>query len=191
MDGRAFVRRAFLESKMARTHRPSTIAILVVCVFGAPLSGTLLASEQAASSRAPATGEQPASATDLFSGLPSTSERPLFAISDEALTGRAPLGAASLRAWRNTLGVDAANSSFAQRGWRRGGGRGGHNDAAQAEILVGVIASVTGAAILVYSHRPECSNPAASGCGYGTRVVGGAVLSAGVLSLVIGALTWR
>jgi hypothetical protein len=162
---------------MARTPRPSTIAILVVCVIGAPFGSTLLASEQEPSSRAAATGEPPA---------------PIFVISDEALTGRAPLGAASARAWRNTLGMDTADSSFAQRGWRRGGGRGGRNDAAQAEILVGVIASVTGAAILVYSHRPECnSSPAASGCGYGTRVVGGAVLSAGVLSLVIVALTWR
>ena len=177
---------------MARTHRPSTIAILVVCLIGTPFGGTLLASEQEPSSRAAATGEQTASATDLLSGLPSTSERPLFAISDEVLTGRAPLGAASLRAWRNTLGVDTTDSSFAQRGWYRGRGRGGSNDAAQAEILVGVIASVSGAAILVYSHRPECNTrPTAGGCGYGTRVVGGAVLSAGVLSLVIGALTWR
>jgi hypothetical protein len=31
----------------------------------------------------------------------------------------------------------------------------------------------------------------ANGCNYGTKVVGGAVLSAGIVGLLVGALTWR
>jgi hypothetical protein len=38
----------------------------------------------------------------------------------------------------------------------------------------------------VYANRPERStHPALSGCGYGTKVVSGAVLSAGVLPLIV------
>jgi hypothetical protein len=86
--------------------------------------------------------------------------------------------------------VPSAASMFGQR---RGFGRGGRrHGAAQAEVILGSVAAITGAALLVYANRPECStNTAASGCGYGTKVVGGAVLSAGIVSLVIGAATWR
>ena len=53
------------------------------------------------------------------------------------------------------------------------------------------LATITGAAILVYANRPECRyHEFGSGCGYGTKVVGGAVLSGGVVGLTIGALTW-
>jgi tetrahydromethanopterin S-methyltransferase subunit C len=59
-------------------------------------------------------------------------------------------------------------------------------------VVLGAVASITGAALLVYANRPECrTNELASGCGYGTKVVGGAVLSGGLVSLVVGALTWR
>jgi hypothetical protein len=60
-------------------------------------------------------------------------------------------------------------------------------------MVLGAAASITGGAILVYANRPECgtTNRMASGCGYGTKVVGGAVLSAGIVGLLIGALTWR
>jgi hypothetical protein len=38
-------------------------------------------------------------------------------------------------------------------------------------IAVGAVASITGAAILVYANRPECAtNQLAGGCGYGTKV---------------------
>jgi hypothetical protein len=58
-------------------------------------------------------------------------------------------------------------------------------------IVLGAIASIAGAAILVYANRPDCStNQMASGYGYGTKVAGGAVLSAGAVGLVIGAVTW-
>jgi hypothetical protein len=59
-------------------------------------------------------------------------------------------------------------------------------------MVAGAAASITGAAVLVYANRPECgSNQVASGCGYGTKVVGGAVLTAGIVALVAGALMWR
>jgi hypothetical protein len=46
--------------------------------------------------------------------------------------------------------------------------------------------------MLVYANRPECSvNARASGCAYGNKVAGAAVLSAGIVALVVGALTWR
>jgi hypothetical protein len=58
--------------------------------------------------------------------------------------------------------------------------------------VLGAIATIAGAAVLVYANRPACSaNPNAGGCGYGMKVVGGAVLSVGIVSLVIGAVTWR
>jgi hypothetical protein len=44
----------------------------------------------------------------------------------------------------------------------------------------------------VYANRPEGDVlQFAGGCGYGTKVVGGAVLSGGLVSLIVGALTWR
>jgi hypothetical protein len=45
---------------------------------------------------------------------------------------------------------------------------------------------------LVYANRPDCNtNQFAGGCGYGTKVIGGAVLSGGIVGLFVGALTWR
>jgi hypothetical protein len=35
------------------------------------------------------------------------------------------------------------------------------------------------------------TNPGANGCGYGTKVAGSAVLSAGLVGLLVGPLTWR
>jgi hypothetical protein len=59
-------------------------------------------------------------------------------------------------------------------------------------MALGAAASIAGAAVLVYANRPECrTNQTASGCGYGTKVVGGAVLSAGIVGIFVGALTWR
>jgi hypothetical protein len=44
----------------------------------------------------------------------------------------------------------------------------------------------------VYANRPDCGpNPRLNGCGYGTKVVGGAVLTGGIIGVVAGTLTWR
>ena len=57
--------------------------------------------------------------------------------------------------------------------------------------MIGAVAAIAGTALLVYANRPECStNQLAGGCGYGTKVIGGSVLSAGVVGVVIGAVTW-
>ncbi len=78
---------------------------------------------------------------------------------------------------------------FSRRdGYRRSRG---HHHGAAAAIAVGAAAAIAGTAVLVYANRPECStNPAAGGCGYGTKVVGGAVLAGGVVGLAVGAASW-
>jgi hypothetical protein len=78
---------------------------------------------------------------------------------------------------------------LAQRGWYRGRGR--RNGAAQAEMVLGAVAAITGAAVLTYANRPACRFADADGCSYGTKVVGTAVTAAGVVTFLTGALTWR
>jgi hypothetical protein len=198
---------------MSRTHRLSTTGALIVCLVATQWSGTLFASEEEPSSSAapspcsmvnttsevqgestrPAAavsaGEQPTKTTELTG---STVERSRFTVGNERLTANGPLGAASAQGWRGTLGfVPVESSSFAQR--RGYGGRGpGRRNGAVAAIVLGAVASIAGGAVLVYANRPECgTNQTANGCGYGTKVVGGAVLSAGIVGIVVGALTWR
>ena len=66
------------------------------------------------------------------------------------------------------------------------------HDGSIAAIMFGAAGVITGSALLVYASRPECSvNQAASGCGYGPKVIGTSVLTGGVVGLMVGALTWR
>ena len=79
---------------------------------------------------------------------------------------------------------------FAQRGWGRR--RWDRHGGARTAIILGSAAAIAGAAVLVYANRPDCSaNHSASGCGYGTKVTGGALIAGGVVSIAVGALTWR
>ena len=88
------------------------------------------------------------------------------------------------------MGAAPLGVSFAQRGWYRGGRR--RNGAAQAEMILGAVAAITGAAVLTYANRPECSVSAlADGCSYGTKVVGTAVTAGGIVTFLTGAFTWR
>ena len=81
------------------------------------------------------------------------------------------------------------SSTFAQRRGFRGRGR---NDGPRTAVVVGALAAITGAALLVYANRPECrANASANACGYGTRVIGGAVLTAGAIGIVAGTVSWR
>jgi hypothetical protein len=159
---------------MATTHRLSTTGALIVCLVGTQWSGPLFASEEKPSSSVARSAEQP----------------PRFTLGNDMLAASGPLRAASMQPWHGTLTL-VPESTFAQRRGYRGRGRGGRNGSAAA-IVLGAAATIAGGAVLVYANRPECStNPTADGCGYGTKVVGGAVLSAGLVGLVVGAVTWR
>ena len=180
---------------MESRHRLSTTGALVVCLIWSQLTGTVFAFEDgphetlASSSKAAASDDQrPPSAPDALAAPPLTLASSVV-LASRSLADPAP------RAWQQPAVdfrvVDAtALAEGGQYGRRGFGGR--RNGAAAALIAIGAVASITGGAVLVYANRPECStNQFAGGCGYGTKVVGGAVLSAGIVGMVAGALAWR
>jgi hypothetical protein len=168
---------------MTSTHRPWTIAAVVLCLGSAPFSRTVSAS-----------GQQPVSSTADAAGAATTTDRApaprsLFALSDDQLLASAPPDASP---WRGTSGAAIADSRQWGHHGHRGHGHGGDNGAAQAAIIIGAAAAIAGTAILVYANRPDCGNRLEpDGCGYGTKVVGGSLIAGGVVSLVVGAATWR
>jgi hypothetical protein len=186
---------------MARTHGVLTTGALIVCLVGSEWSGTLLASERGpgdAASQAVAERSAPgdATATPAAPGVATrdtkaTVSRSLFTLDDEVLSANLSGDRVFAERWRSAVAFGPVESSaYGQRGFRRGRGR--RNGAAQAAIVVGAVAAIAGAALLVYANRPECNtSPSANACGYGTKVVGGAVLTGGIVSVVAGALTWR
>ena len=156
------------EEEMVRNHRSSTTGVLILCLLGTQLSGQLFASDEERMT---------------IGGLH-------FTLDDQA-PGSAPVEVAAPVARSAFKAAPPEFGSFAQRDRYRGR-RGRRNDAATAALILGAVGTITGSALLVYANRPEChANPYAGGCGYGTKVAGGAVLSAGAVGLVIGALTWR
>ena len=172
-----------MEKEMVRAHRLSTIGALMVCMVWAPWNGPLFARAGEGIDGART------AATDVTSVAPRflDSSRPTFS---EAASS--PLGSTARP--HGIFDVARAESSLFAPQIYRGRPRRARRErnGSVAAIVVGAVASITGAAILVYANRPECrSRPSATGCGYGTKVVGGAVLSGGVVGLTIGALTWR
>jgi hypothetical protein len=198
---------------MVRTHRFSTTAVLV-CFLMAQWRGTLAASELQSLSNpapaspsavdAPAQGQELTSATVVAAGATDdqpldretgpllVAERPRLGLPDRIFRDSLFPGPVDGHVWRGTPTFLAGEAdSLAQRRGYRGRGSGRH-DAARAEILLGAVGVIAGTAVLVYANRPECGpNPGANGCGYGTKVAGSAVLSAGIVGLLVGALTWR
>ena len=84
----------------------------------------------------------------------------------------------------------AAAAESRQWGRRRGRYR-RHHDSARTAVVLGAIGAIAGTAVLVYANRPECGDaPSAAGCGYGTKVLGGAMLAAGGVGLAVGAASW-
>jgi hypothetical protein len=180
---------------MVSPHRFSTTA-LIVCLALASWSGTLVASQQPPLSpsviNAIAPGQEATSAVAVSADVideqsprategPTLVERSRLTFPDEIFRETSP------RALEGNMA-----GSLAQRGGYRGRGRGGRNDAARAAVVLGAVAAIAGTSVLVYANRPECSvNARAGGCGYGTKVVGTAVLSGGIVGLLVGALTWR
>ena len=187
---------------MARAHRMLMTGAVVVCLISAQWNGRLFASEEERSTAsetqaptspdlAPAIGidEHPAASTEPSSALPQI-ERSRFAFNAGDFAASPSLGAAQA-AHRPFDFVPAPSSAFAGQIYQGRPYRIGR-DGSLAAIMVGSVVAIAGAAILVYANRPECDmHQFAGGCGYGTKVVGGAVLSGGLVSLIAGALTWR
>jgi len=168
------------------THQLFAIAPIILCFMGTQLSAAIVDSGSGAPrvSQSVATGETsptPSIAEDVALGSGLRQAAPLMIPND--------LFAADTELSR-TFAMEGplASSAFAQYG-RRGRGR---NNGARAAIILGAAAAIAGTAVLVYANRPDCStHPTPGGCGYGTKVVGTAVLSTGVVALLVGALTWR
>lgn len=157
---------------MVSINRVSRL-IATVCLVCAPFTSAPLAAQTAG----PAARSNPAASAVTFvapSSLPArfTPHEPLSSI--VTLTPSEP-------------------TALAQRGWGRGRGRGrDRNAGARTAVVLGSVAAIAGAAVLVYANRPEChADASASGCGYGAKVVGGSVLAGGVAGIAIGALSWR
>jgi hypothetical protein len=168
----------FEETQMPKTRRFSGIVVLSVCLIGSGWSDTVFA------------GTEP-SAAETVSSTPATgvSLTQPFA---SGQTSHLAIGKETLRAMAIPLDASQPYASpwLAQRGWYRGGRR--HNGAAQAEMILGAAAAITGAAILTYANRPECgTNAFAEGCSYGTKVVGTAVTAGGLVTFLTGAFSWR
>jgi hypothetical protein len=148
----------------------TTTAALLACIIATQCTSTVLASD--AERAAP-----PAASHLTYNGKPLTAIGPRDDAHAQASRGSEPPSLSESTAFRQW------------GGFRRGRGR---NGGAATAIVLGAVGTIAGAAVLVYANRPECNaNPALGGCGYGTKVIGGAVLSAGLVGLTIGALTWR
>lgn len=194
---------------MVRTHRCSTTVALIVCLVGTTFSGPLLASDSIAgiSSNPAIAGSHTASDTagvkEAAAATPTPSDQSFpassspFVLGDRALAANAlltenrPLGAiATTDLWASPFALASSDAMFAQRGYRGRGGRSGRQ-AAAAFFAAGALVTITGGAILVYANRPDCKFYGGQGCGYGTRVIGGAILSAGLVGMLAGAVAWK
>ena len=178
---------------MAKAHRLSIVGAVIVSFVVAQGNVTLFASENTrVSTDAEAigptiAGDEQAAGTDL----PSTSvlqiERLRFPRGAEVLASTPALGDAHFTFQLEPRSSTALAAQVYQgRPYRMG------RNGSIAAIMIGAAATITGAALLVYANRPDCTvNQFAGGCGYGTKVIGGSVLAGGVVGLFVGALTWR
>jgi hypothetical protein len=194
-----------------RRQRMSVTGALIMCLVCAEWNVPLFASDdlstdvssslsvvsgasEPASSPVPAIwfGERRDNRKDVWS-VPSFVTTGSPSMRHELLTTRSPGGAAGAQFSSNTLNIlNDVSSASAERGQYSGRGSRGRRHGALAAIVVGAAASITGAAVLAYANRPDCgTNQSAGGCGYGTKVVGAAVLTGGIVALVAGALAWR
>jgi hypothetical protein len=187
---------------MARAHRMLMTGAVIVCLVSAQWNGRLFASEEERTASEPQTptstepapaisiDEHAAGTGDLSSALPRI-ERSRFTLDAGNFTASPSPGPVAPGAHRTFNFLPAQSSAFAGQVYQGRPYRIGR-DGSLAAIVLGSVVSIAGAAILVYANRPECeTHQFAGGCGYGTKVVGGAVLSGGIVSLVVGALTWR
>ena len=151
--------------------RLSTVWALLIALCISPLAGTARAAESALAR--PATEPVP----DLMRLGPSTAS---------ILAGE-PTADPAWQSWSAT-----ASSTMAQRGRYRGGRAGRRANGAAEALIFGAAAAITGAAILAYANRPDCDmGRQASGCGYGTKVIGTSVLAGGAAGVFVGIALWR
>jgi hypothetical protein len=166
-----------VESSMVTTRRAVTTAVLIACLSGAPLSGTVAASE-------PAPPASPGNAPSIQVDRPTTTTRSPFVLSDEMLKR------SLIESDAREAGVPAA--AYGQWGYHGGHRHHGHdNGAAQAAIILGSAAAIAGTAVLIYANRPECDASVHSNDCYGEKVAGGSLLAGGIVSLVMGAVLWH
>jgi len=157
---------------MRKLLRHTTPCALIVSLLAAPLCGVVHATEGdgAAVESVPAIGLSSPSALARF-------------VMPAAMDGLDRAGGLVRPAV-----VTASDEAQRGYGYRRGRGR---RSTAAAALMIGAAAAITGTALLVYANRPECrTNVSASGCGYGTKVVGGSVLAGGVIGVGVGAALW-
>lgn len=172
---------------MVQLHRAPITLVLVACLVAAPCAGTLFAAEE---ERTPNS-----SASDITSVTsPESVARMMALLHAGDAAANTPRGL-SVPAWEVTSSTELTQrDAFAGQVYRDPPIRiDRRNRGSIAALMLGSIATITGAALLIYANRPECSTSQFSpgGCGYGTKVVGGAVLTGGVVGLMVGALTWR
>ena len=171
---------------MARRDRLTITAAVVVCLLGSRAS-TLLASDEFPANEATSVSAQPSTSVDTTS---LQTPPPSVAAVDVITIPARPL-AAYASGSRMPLRFGAVPDAFAAQVYRGRPIRGYNRDGSIAAMIIGAAAAITGASLLIYANRPECdTRPYAGACGYGTKVIGGAVLSGGLVSLTIGALTW-
>jgi hypothetical protein len=177
---------------MAKAHRLSIVGAVIVSFVVAQANVTLFASEDTrvstdAEAIAPSIAVDQQAATDLASTSLLQIERLRFPLGAEMLATTPALGEAHFTFHLEPRSSTALNAQVYQgRPYRMG------RSGSVAAIMIGAAATITGAALLVYANRPDCTvNQFAGGCGYGTKVIGGAVLAGGVVGLFVGALTWR
>jgi hypothetical protein len=165
--------------EMANTHRLSIVGAVLVCFVGVQGNATLFASENTTSlsETRHATSEEVAPADASVLVLASTERAPL----------KLDVGALAANLSLTPLHSSALGQVYRGRPYRPG-----NNNGSIAALMIGTAAAITGAALLIYANRPECTtNQFAGACGYGTKVIGGAVLTGGAVGLVVGALTWK
>ena len=163
---------------MARPHRLSMTAAVIVCLVSTQGNGTLFASEDTNKTQA-----SPAPLPPM--------ERSRFTL-DPGFFDTNPSAAPVVQGAGTFNLVPTPFSAFAGQVYQgRPYRMGGRRDGSIAALMIGAVATIAGTAILVYANRPDCDmNRFAGGCGYGTKVIGGSVLAGGMVGLFVGAITW-
>ncbi len=183
---------------MARAPRSTTPCAVVICLLSAQWSGLLFASEPSHPPTETAAPSPTAGTTAPSTALPidfRTGPTDASAAAAPPAAARSMFDAPSVSTAWEPLPAHAftvPGPAFAVGGQiYQGAPYRLRHDGSIAALMVGAAAAIAGTAVLVYANRPECStNQFAGGCGYGTKVVGSAVLAGGIVGLFVGALTW-